>query len=148
MNTARTSTPMNESFPDLGRAVNYSPKKTIVLYSPDMDFCVSLQLLFEDQYHVVTTTDPDMILLLAKAFQPELIIADALPTHHMRRRFEIVKSQYPTMSIMMFSVTLPQSQPGLETFRNIVDAVYSKPIDLFEVMKRIDELVMSDVCKQ
>ena len=43
-------------------------KETIVLFSPDMDFCMSLRLLYQEKYEMVTTTDPEMILVLVTGF--------------------------------------------------------------------------------
>ena len=36
-------------------------KRTILIYSPDLNFCFSLSMLFQDRYSVVTTTNPGML---------------------------------------------------------------------------------------
>ena len=123
-----------------------SGEKTIVLFSRDIDFCVSLQLLLENRYHVVTTTDPDMILLLAKTFGASLIVADALPSEQMRRRFEFVKRRHPAPAIMMFYVSYPENNRFKEMFRATVDALFSKPLDLADVMESIDTLMRRTPC--
>src|ERR1051326_2532032 len=53
-----------------------SPAPRIVLFSPDMDFCMSLRMLFQDQYEMSCTTDPDMLLTMVKTMEPDLVIAD------------------------------------------------------------------------
>jgi len=121
-------------------------EKTIVLFSRDIDFCVSLQLLLEDRYHVVTTTDPEMILLLAETFAADLIVADAHPSEQMRRRFQTVKLLQRAPAIMMFYVSYPENNRFREMFRSTVDALFSKPLDLIEVMKRIDTLTRRKPC--
>lgn len=122
--------------------ITYPRRNTIILYSPDIDFCVSFQMLLEDRYNVVTTTDLDMILMLVNTFHPDLLIADVAPTKRMCERFEMIKSQEPTTRIMMFYASFPD-QTLLSKIHNTVDALYSKPIDVAEVTHRIREILMT-----
>jgi len=108
-----------------------------------MDFCVSFQMLLEDRYHVITTTDPEMMLVLVSTFHPELLIADVFPTRLMCQRFETVKTQEPSTRIMMFYASYPENQAVLSMMHNTVDALYSKPIDVAEVTHRIHEIIMT-----
>jgi response regulator RpfG family c-di-GMP phosphodiesterase len=145
MNTEKSTSQNHSRSRAVAHPVVLPREQTIVLYSPDMDFCASFQLLLEDRYHVVTTTDPDMMLLLVKTFGPDLVIADAAPTRYMQRRFNAIKSNHPTVSIMVFYVSYPQNNIQLEMIHGTVDAIFSKPIDLCDVTKRINELVMNHV---
>jgi hypothetical protein len=114
----------------------------IVLFSPDMDFCMSLRMLFQDRYHMACTTDPDMLVTMVKTLQPDLVIADCEPTSRMRDRFGIIHLQNPNVRIMFFYF----SQFGDRWFRDFIrdsgDVAFSKPIDLDEVTRTINSLVM------
>lgn len=114
----------------------------IVLFSPDMDFCMSLRMLFQDRYHMACTTDADMLVTMVKTLQPDLVIADCEPTSRMRDRFRIIHLQNPNVRIMFFYF----SQFGDRWFRDFIrdsgDVAFSKPIDLDEVTRTINSLVM------
>ncbi|MBI4548902.1 MAG: hypothetical protein HY707_13040 [Ignavibacteriae bacterium] len=120
-------------------------KETIFLYSPDIDFCVSLRMLFEDRYHIVTTTDPSMLLTMVRTLQPDLVIADALPTERMQQRFAVMKRENPLLRIMVFSVSSYDDMQIPESVRNCIDVVFSKPVDLVEVTRSINDLVSHEI---
>ena len=117
-------------------------KKTIVLYSPDMDFCVSLRLLFQEQYNIITTTEPDIMMMMVKSFNPELVIVDALPTERMRERFALMRKEHHGIRIMVFYASSLESTVHHEFIRQSADAAFSKPLDLVEVMERINEFAV------
>ena len=118
--------------------------KSIVLYSRDMDFCVSLSMLFQDRYKIVTITDPDMLMTTVKALQPDLLIADAAPTERMRHRFHLMKTGLPTLRIMLFYAAHYGSVGEHDSIRKFVDAAFSKPIDIEEIMRQIREFMTND----
>ncbi|MBI5216857.1 MAG: hypothetical protein HY960_13980 [Ignavibacteriae bacterium] len=118
-------------------------KRTIVLYSPDMDLCLSLRMLFQEQYNIVTTTEPEIMMMMVKSFKPELVIVDAPPTDRMRFRFAQMRKENPRVHIMIFYASFFDN-PRLHDFiRQSVDAAFSKPIDLTEVTKQINEFTMN-----
>ncbi len=116
-------------------------RQSIVLYSPDMDYCMSLRLLFQDRYNMITTTDASMVVTIVNAFQPDLVIIDALPTLRMRRRVELMKRNNAGLRVMIFCTQRISDQEVHEFLRISVDAVFSKPVDLVEITDRIHELV-------
>lgn len=120
---------------------NDEERKTILLYSPDMDFCRSMELYFQEQYTIVTTTDGDALPALAYVHHPELVIADTLPTERMRRRIDLLKHEHPTIRIMMFYVSRYDEQWVKGSPSQSVDAVFYKPIDLAEVTAQVDKLI-------
>jgi len=117
------------------------PRQTVLFYSPDVDFCVSMRLLFQDRYHIVTISDPEMVLTAVREFHPYLMIADSAPTKTMQQRFEVIKRENPRIHIMSFYA--PQFNAGLDARNNFrcVDAAFSKPIDLAEVTKSMSEML-------
>ena len=115
---------------------------TIVFYSPDLDFCISLRLLFQDQYNMVTITDPRMLLMTVRDLGADLVIVDSLPTEKMRHRFEIMKRENSQLRILSFYASSFDDKKMHKLIRSSVDAAFSKPIDLAEVTESIHELMM------
>jgi DNA-binding response OmpR family regulator len=120
-------------------------QQAIVLYSPDMDYCMSLRLLFQDRYTMITTTDVNMLVTIVNAFQPDLVIIDALPTERMRHRVELMKRNNADMRVMFFTTQRFADHEIHEFLRTSVDAVFSKPVDLAEITERIRALVEREI---
>ncbi|HEV8539386.1 MAG TPA: hypothetical protein VGR15_10765 [Bacteroidota bacterium] len=118
---------------------------TIVFYSPDMDFCVSFRLLLQNQYTMVTITDPGMLLMTARDFMPEVVIVDCLPTEKMKIRFEVLRRENPHVRILSFYASRFDDRGGHEDLRQSVDAAFSKPLDLAEVTESIHDLMTQSV---
>jgi DNA-binding response OmpR family regulator len=114
-------------------------QQAIVLYSPDMDYCMSLRLLFQDRYTMITTTDANMLVTIVNAFGPDLVIIDALPTQRMRQRVELM------MRVMFFTTQRIADHEIHEFLQTSVDAVFSKPVDLAEITERIRALVEHEI---
>lgn len=115
--------------------------KVIVLYSSDSDFCLSFTLLFQDRYRIVTTSDPDMLSAAVEEYNPDLLIADAVPGERIGSRFDAIKQKQPNLPIILFYVSRLEPPALKDGLMNYVDAMFSKPIDLAEVTLRINELV-------
>ncbi len=129
----------NSEFTSVGDMHDSVP--SIVLYSPDMDFCISLRLLFQNRYVVRTTTDPQMLLLMVNDFQPGLVIVDGLPTARMKLWLEKIKQGNSSVHIMFFYVPSFNDRAARQYIQNTVDAAFSKPLDLEEVTNKINQLV-------
>lgn len=114
---------------------------TIVLYSPDMDLCLSLRMLLQDRYHIVTTTDVKMLETMVSSFLPDLVIVDGLPIEMVKRRFENVRKANPQLRIMFFYASLLNNSWIHNFIHKTVDAAFSKPIELSEIMESIRELI-------
>ncbi len=116
--------------------------KTIVLYSPDMDFCVSFRMLLQDTYNIVTTTETEMLMILVKSMHPDLVIADTCMSERMNERFKRMKRENTKMKILCFYAPHHHTERFRETIPSIIDEALSKPLDLNEVTQRISDLVM------
>jgi len=115
----------------------------ILLFSPDMDFCMSLRMLYQDRYDMACTTDPDMLVTMVKTLQPQLVIADCVPTPRMRERIGIIHLQNPNVRIIFFYFS-PLGDRWLRDYvRDSGDVAFSKPIDLDEVTRTINAMMMS-----
>lgn len=118
-------------------------KKTILIYSPDLNFCFSLSMLFQDRYNVITTTDVMMLEKVGANYAAHLIIVDASPSQRMIERLHSVKASNPDIPIIMLYVYSPKDAAFDRAVRGAVDAVFYKPFDLSAMSKRINELLPS-----
>lgn len=116
-------------------------KKTILIYSPDLNFCFSLSMLFQDRYNVITTTNIGMLEPFVQHYTADLVIIDAVPTQKMIDRLDGLKSAKKGLPIIMLYVFSAKGT-GLDTaVRSHVDSVFYKPFDISVVARRIDELL-------
>jgi DNA-binding NtrC family response regulator len=116
-------------------------KRTILIYSPDLNFCFSLFMLFQDKYNVVTTTNPCMLETFVAHYSASLVIVDALPSRKMIERLDAVKRLNADLPIIMLYV-YEQKEVGLDSeVRNYVDSVFYKPFDVAAVSRHIEELL-------
>jgi DNA-binding response OmpR family regulator len=116
-------------------------KKTILIYSPDLNFCFSLSMLFQNRYNVITTTDATMLEKFVGNYAANLVIVDAAPTEKMLDRLQKVKASNPTVPIIMLYVYSPKEEQLDRAARQNVDSVFYKPFDLPAMSKRISELL-------
>jgi DNA-binding response OmpR family regulator len=113
---------------------------TIVMYSPDVDFCMSLTLYFQDKYIIVTTTDGNTLPALVETYHPALVIADALPTSWILRLFDTWKEAHPEMRVMLFRVWRYEDRKREAAINKSIDYVLYKPIDIDFVAHVINDL--------
>lgn len=105
-------------------------KKTIVMYSPDVDLCMSLTLYFQDKYVIVTTTDGNTLPGLVETYDPSLVIADALPTNWILQLFDTWKQAHPGIRVMLFRVWRYDDRKREAAIHKSIDYVVYKPIDI------------------
>ncbi|MER3525177.1 MAG: hypothetical protein C4326_14305 [Ignavibacteria bacterium] len=118
-------------------------KKTILIYSPDLNCCFSLSMLFQDRYNVITTTDVTMLEKCGANYAAHLMILDASPSPKMIERLKSVKAGNPDIPIIMLYVYSPKEAALDRAVRSAVDSVFYKPFDLMAMSKRINELLPS-----
>ncbi|HET6271440.1 MAG TPA: hypothetical protein VFG32_00510 [Bacteroidota bacterium] len=116
-------------------------KKTILIYSPDLNFCFSLSLLFQDRYNVITTTNPGTLGSFVQQYAADLVIVDAVPSEKVIERIDSLKEQNKCLPIIMLYVYSAKDVQLDMSIRNHVDSVFYKPFDLAPFSQRIDELL-------
>lgn len=116
-------------------------RSTIVLYSPDLDFCVCLRMLFQGQYNMITITDPAMLLMTVRDFKADIVIVDNVLTERMMGRLQIMRRENPRICIVSFYVSCFFDRRNYEVIRHFVDIAFSKPLDLADVEQSIHEAV-------
>jgi DNA-binding response OmpR family regulator len=116
-------------------------KKTILIYSPDLNFCFSLSTLFQDRFNVVTTTNLGMVENFAGHYSADLVIVDAIPTEKLIERLDGLKLNNQRLPIIMLYVCSPKDMHLDRAIRSHVNAVFYKPLDINALSKMIEELL-------
>lgn len=116
-------------------------RKTILIFSPDLNLCFSLSILFQDRYHVVTTTNIATFERLATCFGADLAIVDDVPSDCLIRRLEVLGSGHPGIPVIMLYVYNGKDVALDRAIRTRVDSVFYKPVEVSLVSKRIDEIL-------
>ena len=133
-------------YPRCGDADTRNPigeitRKTIVVYSPSMDFCVSMRILLENQCAVFTTTDSQLFLTFARTIRPDFLIVDAYPSSQLRKCFEMVKREQPRIGILLILPSRLSERKNLGDFRLLVDGLLEEPVTLRVMKKTLTELM-------
>jgi DNA-binding response OmpR family regulator len=116
-------------------------KRTILIYSPDLNFCFSLSMLFQDRYSVVTTTNPGMLETFADHYAADLVIVDAIPSEKMIERLDGLRKQNRRVPVIMLYVYNAREAALDAAVRHHVDSVIYKPFDIADMAKRVAELL-------
>ena len=116
-------------------------KKTILIYSPDLNFCFSLSMLFQNRYNVSTTTNLGMLETFLANYSADLVMIDAFPSTKIIQTLEGLKELKRHLPIIMLYVYNSKEVGMDKAIRAHVDSVYYKPFDINAVSKRIDELL-------
>lgn len=116
-------------------------KKTILIYSPDLNFCFSLSMLFQDRYNVITTTNPGMLERFVADYSADLVVVDAVPSEKMIERLDGLKAINARLPIIMIYVYSQKEMMLDSAIRRHVDSVFYKPFDVGDMSRRIAELL-------
>lgn len=116
-------------------------RKTIVICSPDLNFCFSLSMLFQDRYNVVTTTSLEMLGDSVSTCSADLLLVDAGPSRQMLQHIEGLKGKHPRLPIIMLYVYSAKDVALDKAIRDEVDSVFYKPCEIGMVSQRIDDLL-------
>jgi DNA-binding response OmpR family regulator len=116
-------------------------KKTIVIYSPDLNFCFSLSMVFQDRCNVITTTNLGMLEKFVGIYSADLVIVDAVPTDTLISRLDELKTCKQQLPIILLYVYSAKDMSIDRVVRTHVDSVFYKPFEISAVSKRIDELL-------
>lgn len=116
-------------------------RKSILIYSPDLNFCFSLSMLFQDRYTVSTTTNLSMLETFVANYAVDLIIIDAVPSSRILERLNALRDIRCRLPIIMLYVYNAKDVHLDEKIRQHVDSVFYKPFEVEAVSKRIAELL-------
>lgn len=116
-------------------------KKTILIYSPDLNFCFSLSMLFQNKFNVITTTNPSTLESFVMHYSANLLIVDASPSTKMLQQLHALKELNSDIPVIMLYVYSAKELLLDRDVRQEVDSVFYKPFDLTAVSKRINDLL-------
>jgi DNA-binding response OmpR family regulator len=136
-------TPHNEprKRADAAESESGETKKTIILYSPDLNFCFSLSMLFQDRFNVITTTNLGMLDRLVADYSADLVLVDAVPSQKLIERVEGLRSVSPKLPIILLYVYNSKETNLDRAIREHVDSVFYKPLEVAPISRRIEELL-------
>lgn len=115
--------------------------RSVVLYSPGMDFCMDLQLALENQYQIVTTTDLEMLMMLVNTFKPDLVMMRASPSLSMKRYITMMKRAFPNIRILLFVSSRMFDLIAISDMRKLVDGVLAEPVVITELTRIMKSLL-------
>ncbi len=116
-------------------------KKTIIIYSPDLNFCFSLSMVFQDRYNVITTTNLGLLEKFVAIYSADLVIVDAVPTEKLIQRIDGLKTSNCDLPVIILYVYSAKEVAMDKVIRSHVDSVFYKPFEISAVAKRIDDLL-------
>ena len=115
--------------------------KSTLFYSPDLNLCVSLLMFFNDKYSVTTTTDLDTLENIIRSSSFDLLVIDAEPNDKIEKLCKKLKESDLHIPIILTYVYTIKYRDKESLLKNFIDAIFYKPIDLFEVSQKIDRLM-------
>jgi DNA-binding response OmpR family regulator len=116
-------------------------KKTIIIYSPDLNLCFSLSMVFQDKYNVITTTNLGMLEKFVGIYSADLLVLDAEPTQKLMERIDRLRGPARILPVIILYVYNNKEGVLDRAVRNHVDSVFYKPLEISAVSRRIDELL-------
>lgn len=116
-------------------------KRTIIIYSPDLNFCFSLSMLFQDRYNVITTTNLGMLEQFVGSYSADLVMIDAVPSEKIIERLDNLKRAKQNLPVIILYVYKSRDVGLDRTIRQHVDSVFYKPFEISAISERINELL-------
>lgn len=116
-------------------------RKTILIVSPDPNFCLSLSMLFGDRYRVLTASSLSVLQEGMEARRIDLILVDEGPSRRMVERIDAFRHLNPTLPIIILYVYSPKDVDLDSDLRKTADSVFYKPFEIGTVSKRVDDLL-------
>ena len=115
--------------------------KNILFYSPDLNLCASLLMYFGDKYSVTTTTNLDSIEPISETLALDLLVLDGEPDDRLLELCKKMQSKKPLFRIILTYVYTSKFKEREADLKNYVEAVFYKPIDLYEVARKIERMM-------
>ena len=116
-------------------------RKTILIVSPDPNFCLSLSMLFGDRYRVLTASSLSVLQEGMEARRIDLILVDEGPSRKIVERIDAFRHLNPTLPIIILYVYSPKDVDLDSDLRKTADSVFYKPFEIGTVSKRVDDLL-------
>jgi len=116
-------------------------KKTILIYSPDLNFSFSLSMVFQERYNVVTASNPTMLESCATTYAADIAIVDAVPSEKLIRQIDNLKILRGRLAVIVTYVYNARDVELDNAIRVHVDSVLYKPFEVDAVLVRVEQLL-------
>jgi hypothetical protein len=116
-------------------------RKTVLIYSPDLNFSFSLSLALQDRYHVVTTSNAGMLTSFARSYAANIAIIDCVPSEAICDQIDNLKSIRSGLHIIMTYVYDARDVTLDGSIRGHVEAILYKPFEVETILSKIQQLV-------
>lgn len=116
-------------------------RKTIMIVSPDPNFCLSLSMLFGDRYRVLTASSLSVLQEGLKGRGVDLILIDEEPSRKMVDCIDAFRQLNQSLPLIILYVYSPKDVDLDSKLRRTVDSVFYKPFEIGTVSRRIDDLL-------
>jgi response regulator RpfG family c-di-GMP phosphodiesterase len=123
-----------------GATLEDQDRKTLLMFSPDPNLCMSFGMLYQDSYRVVTTTEIGKLESLSCKHSADILVVDGEPSPELLTTLEHMKHVRPDLPIILLYVFDPRSGAIDQLLRSYVDTVFYKPFEIQSVSRRIDEI--------
>lgn len=118
-------------------------KKGILIYSQDPDFCISLTLLFQEEYEVSSTTLLSEVAKKIGSRQVDLLVADSSSSlREIYREIEEIKKREPSFPVVLLYVYRFENKDLESNLRRFVNALFYKPIDITQLTDTVHSLLV------
>lgn len=131
--------------PQISEAGNdISPKKRILVFSPDQDLAKSLSLLLEGTFEIICETQTELLCEKIKKASPSLFLIDlfSFPKDIMRV-LDIIKisaPDVPTITLHVFQRRIPEVEAAIQ---EVSDLVLYKPLEVDAIGEAVTRLIGS-----
>lgn len=116
--------------------------KKILIFSEDIDFCRSLTLLFQFKYDVISTTVIEEIFDLVGKEKVDLILVDsAISDERILSAIKKIKNIRTEIIIILLYIYKFSNIELEKNYRECVDGLFYKPVDIYQVMGVIKDLL-------
>ncbi len=116
--------------------------KSIAVYSSDSNICLSLLMYLQNDYNVTTTTNLEVLRIMAKNINFDMILIDAEPTKAIETTCKELREQNPEIPIILTYVYENNSKAFDSNLRKYASSIFYKPFDLTEVTKELTGLLV------
>ncbi len=115
--------------------------KNIVVYSEDSNYCLSLLMYLQNDYSVTTTTNLNILKMIAENVKFDLVILDVKPSNLIENFCKELNEQYNNIPILLTYVYEKNYNQFDLNIRKYINSIFYKPVDLPEVSKYLTSLL-------
>ena len=123
-------------------AENVPVRKTVLIFSPDLNFSFSLSMALQERYHVVTTSNSSMLESLACTNAADIVILDTIPSIEVERQIDALKSHRPGIHVILTYVYDARDVAFDRSIRGHAEGVLYKPFEVDSILAEVEQLLV------